>query len=294
MTSEIASQTGAPFSLSATAAEIRKVNENYQQYHDDWECLAEWCDEISPFVNLDKIDWDEIQKKFGEVGPRAKRFLETVYAKRKILLEKAIPEAQLAFDELKSRVVTLLKEDEELKKCLTLASDGVSNAFSMITTIEALRVAMVGYYKWKSDGEEPDLTDPEKPYDEGDRGKHCEQLGEVAFLGIKALMDNQPIPDEIFTATTEQREGTDKIKAPLQSFSKLFVAVNPTVRTELIGRFKKVMRGLLACFSLYRLPVNVGANLDPVFPARFMPAVVLGTHLELFGLNLASFTVTAT
>jgi hypothetical protein len=283
MTSGIASQ--APFSLAAIAAEIKSVNDKYNAYHDDWDCLAEWCDMISPYVNIDKIEWDEIQK-FGDLGPRCKRFLETVYAKRKELLDKAIPTAQLAYDELKSRMLTLLNEDEKLKECKELATDGVSSALSMITTVEALRVAMVGYYKIKSDGEDPDPTDPDKKYDEGDHGKHCKQLGETVFLAIKFLLEENPIPDEIFT------EETDFIRASLQSFSRVFLAVDPAVRKELVVRFKNMMRSLFVCFSLFRLPVDVGQGQDPVYPARFLPAVRFGTYLQLFDLNLAYFMVT--
>lgn len=299
--------TETPFELSALAREIRKANSKYDEYQDDYKCVAEWCEDVSFFVNVDKIDWEEMEKALGETSILGRAFLEDVYGQRKKLLDKQEAAAQLSYDEFKARITTLLVENEELKKCSTIPSDGVRNALKMITTPSALRAGMNAYYKIKSDGEDPDPANPEKEVDEGDQGAHCKELGQVAFLGLKALLTDltpkeQPtdettiqdstivipsvvIPDEIFT------ENTMFLKGSLQSFAKLFASVQPAIRAELMGRFKKVMKEIVSCFALYRLPVCVVEGESPVYPGRFIPAVALKPFLQMCDLQLASFTV---
>ena len=99
------------------------------------------------------------------------------------------------------------------------------------------------------------------------------------------LLEGKPFPQSIFS------EETSFLEEPLLKLSRLFMAVNPDARRELVGRFNKIMRELLACFVYYRFPVSVLRGAKPVYFARFIPAVKLLPFLEFYGLDLGSFTI---
>ena len=107
------------------------------------------------------------------------------------------------------------------------------------------------------------------------------RFDEIARLALAA----QSFPEGIFT------EETSFLEEPLVKVSKLFMAVRPVVRQELVGRFNGMMKALLACFVLYRFPVLISRTQKPVYFSRFISAIKLSQFLELYGLELGSFTI---
>jgi len=103
---------------------------------------------------------------------------------------------------------------------------------------------------------------------------------------IKLLLNGTAFPQGIFT------DDTKFLQDPMMKISKLFMAVKPQVRTELISRFILMMKALLSCFVLYRFPVNIAMGQKPIYFSRFISTIKLAPFLQLYGLDLSALTLT--
>lgn len=360
-------QAPTPFSLSAVAAEIRKICPlKYEKKYDDYLCIAAFATDIIPFITITNID----QQVLSDAGPLTKALLERLFDARKKLIQRNTTEAELQYSELKARMAELAKTEPELQQMKDLPNSETSTAFTLIKTVDALRSAINAYYKVKAE-------------EEGGKA-YFEKLGDIVFNAIKCISSGVSIPVDIFygdlmflkvpmtkladmlsrnqtgelrneleiifktlragailpealfggqllflkesmdkllvmfasvRSETQQElltrfdnivrllfareqfpqgiftEETSFLQEPLLKLSKLFMAVKQTIRQELVNRFNTMMRSLLGCFVLYRFPVLISRSQKPVYFSRFIPAIKLLPFLELYGLELGSFTL---
>lgn len=258
------------FSLSATAGEIRaKFPEKYGKVHDDYLCLAEFTSDASMHVTIESIDFNAI----GDVGPLTKALYERIFSGRKTLLGTNTLKAQLDYTELKKRLAELMKTEPALQEIKENASTEFSTVFDLISTMDALRSSINTYYKLKS--EEPSGQ------------QFFEELGQTIFLALRSLDAGVAIGPDIFT------ERTMFMRDKMLMLSDIFSKSMPHVRQELIVRFRELMRSILACFVLYRIPVSITSSQRPVYFSRFIPFVKLKPFLDMYGLELGAFTLSA-
>jgi hypothetical protein len=105
-----------------------------------------------------------------------------------------------------------------------------------------------------------------------------DKISRVLIQCFDKILRSEPVEEAMFDTDTET------IKAKMLTFSKLSLEVNSELRERLMTVVKELYREIIACFVLYRIPVQVLRDQKPFSFGRFCGNVNFGVHREYVGL----------
>lgn len=243
----------------------------------DLDILKRWSSKVSYYTLGKKI---EIPADIPQ-PQKCMSFLKFCFIKREELYQAHCAKADAEIASFKNSIVELMETDEDPQEPEEMASVEIALMIDMMNSFEKIKAGLGSYYTMKADTKEG--------------AEFVSILGEEFFKAMVLIIESKPFDNTLFSTkrlkSNKYIKDMVSFKSSVEKYSLMFSKSEETTRIILTEGFKKIMKSMLACFILCRLPVVIVEGFPPLYFGHFVSSVKFKPYLDYFEISLGSFCI---